>query len=248
MNSPRALEAAEWTTVDAVLLDAGNTLVFLDHDAVATLVRDTLRAPDGGAITGVALRVAEAVAKRRYEALLAAGGAHEDGWTLFFVALFGALGIAESDARAVVPVLRRAHDTLNLWRRVPPGVPEALARARAGGLRLGVVSNSEGRLDALFAHVGLEGAFACVVDSALEGVRKPDPEIFRRALARLGVAASRALYVGDLPSVDIDGARGAGLRAVLVDPLGHYADYTGAPRVASVVEVVDALLAARASR
>jgi len=234
--------------IDALLLDAGNTVVFLDHDAVAALVADHLHLADGGAITGTEVRVAEAQAKRRYEALLAAGGAHEDGWTLFFVALFGALGIGEAEARAVVPVLRRAHDELNLWRRVPEGLVDALVRVRAAGVPVGVVSNSEGKLDALFAHVGLGDVFACVVDSAHEGVRKPDPEIFRRALARVGVPASRALYVGDLPSVDVDGARAAGLSAVLIDPFGHYDAYTAAPRVASVVEVVDALLAARAAR
>jgi HAD superfamily hydrolase (TIGR01662 family) len=248
MRASAALDPAQLAGVDALLLDAGNTVVFLDHDAVAALVAGKLRMADGAAITGPDVRIAEAQAKRRYEALLAAGGAHEDGWTLFFVALFGALGLSEAEARAVVPALRRSHDELNLWRRVPAGLPEALARARAAGVSVGVVSNSEGRLDALFAHVGLGDAFACVVDSAHEGVRKPDPEIFRRALARIGVPASRALYVGDLPSVDVDGARGAGLAAVLVDPFGHYRAYTDAPRVASVVEVVDALLAARRAR
>ena len=242
------LDPARLADIDALLLDAGNTVVFLDHDAVAALVADRLRMADGASITGTDVRVAEAQAKRHYEALLAAGGAHEDGWTLFFVALFGALGVGEAEARAVIPGLRRAHDALNLWRRVPQGLPDALARARAAGLAVGIVSNSEGKLDALFAHVGLGDAFACVVDSALEGVRKPDPEIFRRALARVGVPASRAIYVGDLPSVDVDGARAAGLSAVLVDPFGHYGAYTDAPRVASVVEVVDALLAARVSR
>lgn len=248
MRASAPLDPSSFAGIDALLLDAGNTVVFLDHDAVASLVAGRLMRGDGAPITGADVRVAEAQAKRRYETSLAAGGAHEDGWTLFFVALFGALGIGEAEARAVVPVLRRAHDELNLWRRVPEGLPEALARVRAAGIAVGIVSNSEGRLDALFAHVGLGDAFACVVDSALEGVRKPDPEIFRRALARVGVAASRALYVGDLPSVDVDGARGAGLAAVLVDPFGHYGAYTDAPRVASVVEVVDALLAGRIAR
>lgn len=237
------LDAALVAGLDAVLLDAGNTLVFLDHEAVAELAR-----AGGLSVTADALRRAESVAKRRYEALLTAGGAHEDGWSLYFVALFGALGVGEAEARARVPALRRSHDALNLWRRVPDGVAAALARAKAAGVRLGVVSNSEGKLDALFAHVGLAEYLECVVDSAHEGVRKPDAEIFRRALARLGVDAARALYVGDLPTVDVEGARGAGLRAVLVDPLGHYAQYADAPRVASVVEVLDAVVAAHLAR
>lgn len=243
MSGSRALQPEFLAGIDALLLDAGNTVVFLDHAAVAEIVgREGLR------VSVESLRSAESTAKRRYEAALAAGGAHEDGWSLYFVALFGELGVEDAVARALVPALRRSHDLLNLWRRVPSGVPEALARAQAAGLLLGIVSNSEGRLDALLAHVELDGYFGCVVDSALEGVRKPDAEIFRRALARLGVEASRAMYVGDLPSVDVEGARGAGMRAALVDPLGHYADYADAPRVDSVTEVLDALVAARAAR
>ena len=63
-----------------------------------------------------------------------------------------------------------------------------------------------------------------VVDSQVEGVEKPDPRIFRIALERLGVAASRALYVGDIRAVDEAGARAAGMHFVLIDPYGDYGD------------------------
>ncbi|HEY6865985.1 MAG TPA: HAD-IA family hydrolase, partial [Candidatus Eisenbacteria bacterium] len=62
-----------------------------------------------------------------------------------------------------------------------------------------------------------------VVDSHEVGIEKPDPAIFRLALDRLGVAAARALFVGDIRSVDEAGARGAGMPFVLLDPLGDYA-------------------------
>lgn len=56
--------------------------------------------------------------------------------------------------------------------------------------------------------------FDTVLISDAEGVHKPDPEIFRRALLRLGVEASHACYVGNHPQDDIAGARAAGLKAV----------------------------------
>jgi FMN phosphatase YigB (HAD superfamily) len=62
-----------------------------------------------------------------------------------------------------------------------------------------------------------------VVDSHLVGIEKPDPRIFRIALDRLGVPAARALFVGDIRSVDEAGARAAGTHFVLLDPLGDYA-------------------------
>jgi len=62
-----------------------------------------------------------------------------------------------------------------------------------------------------------------VVDSQLVGVEKPDPRIFRLALAKLGLSAPRAVYVGDIRSVDEAGARATGMHFVLIDPFGDYA-------------------------
>ena len=50
------------------------------------------------------------------------------------------------------------------------------------------------------------------------GVEKPDPRIFQIALERAGLEPSEAAYVGDLYSIDVLGARAAGLHAVLMDP------------------------------
>jgi HAD superfamily hydrolase (TIGR01509 family) len=218
--------------LDALLLDAGNTVVFLDMDAVATVLRSR-----GVEVSAGALASVEGDAKRSYERSLARGGGHEGGWRLYFVTLFSAAGIG--DPEPLLDPIHAAHQELNLWRRVPEDLPSALGRARALGLRVGVVSNSEGRLPELFEHVGLGRAFEIVVDSAHEGVRKPDPEIFRRALARMGVEASRAIYAGDIPSVDVEGARAAGMHAALIDPFDFYPEHT--PRFASVAELVDSI-------
>ncbi|MFW6051106.1 MAG: HAD family hydrolase [Myxococcota bacterium] len=218
---------------EALLLDAGNTLVFLDHAAVShVLAQEGVRVPPARLLRG------EGRAKRQYTGFLRGGGSHEAGW---FQLVAGMLREAGAPPERVDPLTRRlreVHDELNLWRRVPEGLPEALERARRAGIRLAVVSNSEGKLPALFERVGLAGLFEAVVDSSLEGVRKPDPEIFRRALGRLDVRAEQACYAGDLPEVDVEGARAVGMHAVLVDPFGFYDDYTGAPRVSGVAELV----------
>jgi putative hydrolase of the HAD superfamily len=64
------------------------------------------------------------------------------------------------------------------------------------------------------AVLGFEHTFDAILVSEEEGVRKPDAEIFRRALARCGVAAHEALFVGDHPVADVEGAYRAGLVAV----------------------------------
>lgn len=220
--------------LDLVLLDAGNTVIFLDHEAVADIVTS-----HGVTVDARVLERVEGVAKRRYEALLRAGASHEDAWGLHLRALLEEAGVPEGSAREMIAPLRRAHDVFNLWRRVPAEFPAALARLRANDFRVAIVSNSEGKLPDIFARVGLGDAFEAIVDSHFEGVRKPDPEIFRRALARLGVSADRAVYLGDIPGIDVDGAHAAGMRAVLVDALGFYPDHASSPRVASVAEWVD---------
>lgn len=220
--------------LDLVLLDAGNTVIFLDHDAVADIVTS-----HGHTLDGRAVAKAEGHAKRRYEALLAQGVSHEEGWGLYLRTLLEEAGLSREIAPQMVAPLRRAHDAFNLWRRVPTELPAALARLRSLGIRIAVVSNSEGKLPDVFSRVGLGEAFEAIVDSHHEGVRKPDPEIFRRALERLGVAPARAVYLGDIPGVDVVGAHAAGMKAVLVDTLGFYPEHTASPRVASVAEFVE---------
>lgn len=227
-------------SLTTLLLDAGNTVVFLDMSAVAAVAR-----AEGVVVDPVRLGAVEGQAKREYERRLEAGGSHESGWRLYLTTLLIEAGVEQDAAAALIDPLRAAHDELNLWRRVPESLPAALDRARGLGLRVGVVSNSEGRLPELFAHVGLGDAFEVIVDSAIEGIRKPDPAIFLRATDRMGVAPAQTLYAGDIPSVDVDGAMGAGLRAALIDPLGFYPDHARSPRYASVAELVEAIELAR---
>ncbi len=226
--------------LEALLLDAGNTVVFLDMDAVAAVAR-----AEGIDVEAARLLAVEGAAKRHYEAIVAGGAPHETGWRVYLTTLLCEAGVPRDAAASLVDPLRAAHDELNLWRRVPPELPAALDDARALGLRVAIVSNSEGRLPELFAHVGLGDAFELVVDSAHEGVRKPDPEIFRRALERMRVAAPRAIYAGDIPSVDVDGAHAAGMKAALIDPFDFYPEHTASPRFASVAELVAAIARAR---
>jgi HAD superfamily hydrolase (TIGR01509 family) len=79
------------------------------------------------------------------------------------------------------------------------------------GLRLAVVANWDCTLSEHLDRAGLLGHFDAVVTSAEAGVPKPDPAIFRLALARLDAHATRALHIGDEPA-DREGAHAAGMR------------------------------------
>ena len=96
-----------------------------------------------------------------------------------------------------------------------PDVVPTLTRLRAAGLRVGLITNGSVRMQgSKLACLSLEPSFDAVLISDAEGVSKPDPEIFHRALGRLGTTADRAVFVGDHPELDVAGARGAGMRAV----------------------------------
>src|SRR5262249_8399893 len=115
-----------------------------------------------------------------------------------------------------------AHRTRNLWCRVPEGLGPALDAARACGVKVAIVSNSEGMAERLFDELGILGHFDLVLDSGVVGVEKPDPGIFHLATARFDVSPDDALHLGDVYPTDVVGARAAGLRCALVDPFGHY--------------------------
>ena len=111
------------------------------------------------------------------------------------------------------------HQESHLWTWVAPGTPNALAVLKEKGYRMAVISNADGRVEGLIRGAGLGDFFDFVLDSEVEGVEKPDPEIFLRGCRRMEVEPRRSLYVGDLYPVDVVGARKAGLHAVLLDPL-----------------------------
>ena len=97
-----------------------------------------------------------------------------------------------------------------------PDAAPALKALRAEGRRLAIVSNWDCSLEDWLEPSGLIGLVDEVVTSAAAGAAKPDPAIFARALELLSGEAAGATHVGDSLDKDVDGARAAGIRPVLV--------------------------------
>ena len=114
----------------------------------------------------------------------------------------------------------RVRDALLAALRFAPfdDVPAALAELRAAGHRLVVVSNWDVSLHDMLRTTGLDKLVDGAISSAEAGVRKPAPGIFHRALALAGGDGDvgDALHAGDSLALDVAGALGAGMRAVLV--------------------------------
>jgi putative hydrolase of the HAD superfamily len=89
-----------------------------------------------------------------------------------------------------------------------------------GRIKLGMITNNlqpMKREESLLADV-LE-LFDVIIESSVEGVRKPDPEIYERACARLGVSADRCVFLDDL-GVNLKPARAMGMTTIkVIDPV-----------------------------
>jgi putative hydrolase of the HAD superfamily len=224
--------------IEAVLLDAGGVLVLPDPDVLAPLL----------AYYGGSTEVA--VHRRAHYAAMAAKsrtGAGEIEWADYDRAYVRAVGVADDVADEAASVLGRTR-TAHLWRWP---IPESLAGLRAlhdAAVPLGVVSNASGQIEATLVRSGVcqvgDGPHVpvrVVVDSHVVGVAKPDPGIFELALAHFeGITRDRIAYVGDSVTMDVHGARAAGLHPVLLDPHDDHPELD-VSRIATLAELLDAL-------
>ncbi|HEU4456090.1 MAG TPA: HAD-IA family hydrolase [Longimicrobium sp.] len=208
------------TDIKAVLFDAGNTLIWLDHPYVVELLRE-----HGLETTMEQLMEAEYGAKLLMDEMARAGGTDErTRGKVFFAEIFRRVGVADQHFPAIAQRMFARHAEQNLWGNVRERTVETLDELRRRGYRLGVISNADGRAEQALDAVGLRPHFELVVDSGLVGIDKPDPRIFHHALERMGVAPAQAVYVGDIYEIDVQGARAAGMRAILIDPLWKWDD------------------------
>lgn len=119
-------------------------------------------------------------------------------------------------------------------------VKPALCDLRARGLRLVVVSNWDCSLGHWLDRAGLGGLLDGVVSSAVVGQAKPGGAPFRAALELAGVNPAEAVHVGDSLVNDVEGARGAGVRAILVARGGETAPQ-GVTTARSLAEIASLL-------
>jgi putative hydrolase of the HAD superfamily len=226
--------------ISAVFFDAGATLLYPDPPVEevygrvfagdgALVTSDRLR--EALAATWIALQSEEKVAGDRY------GGVRGEAefWRGFLGRVRSRLDggrVSDSAFDALASHFRRP----DAWRVFPDVVP-ILERLTAEGVALAVVSNWDSFLPQLLDGHGLTRFFRTVSVSAIEGTGKPEAEIFRRTCARLAVAPGAVLHVGDSPRDDYEGARGAGLRAVLLDRDDRHPHI--AERIRSLAEIAE---------
>jgi len=204
----------------ALLFDFGGTLAFLDFELLA---REFSR--EGRKLDALALEHAEYAGRAAIDRHLMSAAnkqANDAAYELFFRGWMTAAGIPEEEFRECAAKFGAIHREASLWRVVRPGTFEALEAFKSAGYKLAIVSNAEGQVEADAQRFGLAGFFDVIIDSHIVGVAKPDPRIFQIALERLGVAPDEARFAGDIYSIDVKGARAAGIESRLVDQHQRY--------------------------
>jgi putative hydrolase of the HAD superfamily len=196
----------------AVTFDFGQTLCDLDTAMLSARLLER-----GIVVTADRLDAATHESFRAYDAGIVPGrGGHP--WQSMMARLLTTAGAPADAIDGAVDWLWSEQPRRNLWRRPVAGMIELCRDLRRAGVGVGVVSNSEGHLAALVAEMGWTTDLPVVADSGALGIEKPDAAIFRWAANRLGVSPDRMVHVGDSAAADVDGALGAGMRAIWFRP------------------------------
>ena len=227
--------------IRGVFFDAGNTLLFPDYHIYREICAGL-----GLEVTREQVIRAEAAARSAFDNAVASSAGREvhGFWPVYYEPFYTLLGLPSHAIHEAIELTRRANDEgLGIWRIPVEGMDDLLETLSDGGFAVGIISNSDGRLEWRLDQLGILGRFDFVVDSAVVGVSKPDPAIFRDALKRSSLPAEQTIYVGDYYEVDVVGARSAGMLPVLFDPVSAYenVDCHVVSRIGGVLDVVKEL-------
>lgn len=224
--------------IKAIFFDAGGTLIHLDAPLICSLLNDEF----GITVSPERFPQAQSQAMRRVAEIVSEGaGSTEQLKRQFYSTLLPVIGVTENCLDRAIDLMLKLARSEMLWRSAGHGTAEALAKLKDRGLRLAVVSNSDGRIELAFRQAGLFDHFEFFIDSFLVGVEKPDPRIFQIALERAQVSAHETIYVGDLYAVDVTGARAADMTPVLYDPysVNEDADCLRIEAIADLLSILD---------
>lgn len=206
-----------------IFFDVGNTLLFPNRTRMlAPLSAD--RHP-----TLERWQELERRTKLEFDEGMMEGKVDHNFWWTFHTYLLE--GIDGSDGTVLDELVENTRQSKN-WDQILPGTREALERIRRE-YAIAVISNADGKIDAVLQRCGIADCFATITDSGTVGCEKPHRAIFEAALRAMKADPAESLYVGDVYSVDYVGARNVGMQAVLFDLAGAYLD-RGVPRVDSL--------------
>jgi putative hydrolase of the HAD superfamily len=206
-----------------IFFDVGNTLLFPNRSRMLAPL------PPEKHPTLDHWQALERRTKREFDAGMIGGKVDHGFWWTFHTSLLKELNAMDAGIRD--KLVANTQNSAN-WDQILPGTRDALERIRRN-YPIAVISNADGKIDAILRRCGIADCFASITDSGIVGHEKPHPAIFEAALGEMKADPAESLYVGDVYSVDYVGATKAGMHAVLFDVAGAYRDRE-VPRVESL--------------
>jgi HAD superfamily hydrolase (TIGR01509 family) len=209
-----------------IFFDVGNTLLFPNRQEILSPLSVNLQP------TLSQWQALERKTKNEFDRGMQGGRIDHSFWWTFHTYLLQEANAFNEELRE--QLVKKTQFSAN-WDQILPGTRESLERigARHG---IAVISNADGKIEAVLRRCGIFDCFQSVTDSGIVGEEKPNPAIFHAALAQMKAQPAESLYVGDVYSVDYVGARNAGMDAILFDVAGTYRD-RNLPRVESLEEL-----------
>ncbi len=227
----------------AVFFDVGNTML-RPHPGVSVVVREVLA--DAGHVRDLSaidafMPLVDAYYEDRYredDTFWRSEDETSAVWVGMYSLLCRKLSI-DADAEMIA---RRVYDEFGdpgRWAVYDDVIP-ALEGLADRGMRIGLISNWDRRLQKIIRGLGLCDLIDTVVSSADVGLHKPDPRIFELACERLGVQPHEAAHVGDHMYADVIGAQAVGMTPVLIDR--HCGEHPGYVRFIRTFAELDEVL------
>jgi len=209
-----------------LFFDVGNTLLFPNRARILAPL------PADHHPTLAAWQALERRTKHEFDQGMIQGKVDHNFWWTFHTYLLQQLNALDGSVRD--SLIANTQTSAN-WDQILPGTRDALQHLRRD-YALAVISNADGKIDAVLQRCGIADCFASITDSGNVGQEKPHPAIFEAAMRDMNAEPARSLYVGDVYSIDYVGARNAGMQAVLFDVAGAYREREF-PRVESLAEL-----------
>jgi HAD superfamily hydrolase (TIGR01509 family) len=209
-----------------IFFDVGNTLLFPNRARILAPL------PADHHPTLQQWQALERLTKKEFDEGMTGGRVDHSFWWTFHTHLLEEAGRLDDGLRDAL--VENTQKSAN-WDQILPGTRDSL-QSIGRKYSTAVISNSDGKIEAVLRRCGIADCFKSITDSGTVGYEKPHPAIFQAALSAMQAQPAESLYVGDLYSVDYVGARNAGMQAVLFDVSGAYPD-RDLPRVQSLTEL-----------
>ncbi len=224
------------TDTTTIIFDVGSTIVNIDYDQIIGAAAES-----GVKLNMKDLRLAEHSGKLLIDEQTVPIKKNTDKskWDNYLKEIFLTAGYPSEKINSFLTEVKRLDSIgFGIWSKKNSEADDILGVLKNRGYNLGIISNADGRIAGLLDFLDLACYFNAVIDSHIVGVEKPDPLIFKIMLEKLDCPPEKAVYIGDLYSVDVLGARSAGIIPILIDPFDQY-DVDNCIKIFSLTELLN---------